>query len=453
MFGRKIGDTSVPSVFANKPDAETTKNLVGVFGNSTKKTTDTVQKSIFSKKPETPTDNKPHSIPGITAEPEKKSLFGVSASNEQKKSIFGGASTAPKANTSAPSAAKSSLFGAKSQEEKPKVVEQPKPLDIKPLETKPVEAKKEEPKAVESKPVETKPVEIKPIETKPVDTKPTEAKTDEPKPSLFGGKASNIFGKSSTEKKEEPKKTGLFGSTNTTTQSGSLFAKKPVDNSEKKEEEKPKIRSLFGNNVPAGTTSTSAEPKKSLFGANTSGGLFSGTKKLFSGPSLFADMNKDVKPEDQKNSFITSGANNEEEKDEDEEKAKEEDKKPKFVAVSKDPYTKIFNRAVEKFRTSKHDKGNGIISIETGETDGKKFVLFNFRNPIGKTLFTGQILPSCKKAKALDKPGKIQAKVMVIEKDMVTGVMKPMGSLISFNRTDDLNEFEKKWDEAKEFLA
>lgn len=122
------------------------------------------------------------------------------------------------------------------------------------------------------------------------------------------------------------------------------------------------------------------------------------------------------------------------------------------MAISKDPYEKIYNRAVERFKTTTHDKGSGHISIETGETNGKKFVLFNFRNPIGKTLFTGQIFGNCKKAKALDKPGKIQTKVILIEKD-ATGKMTPVPALISFQRTDDKNEFDKKWDEAKEFLG
>lgn len=214
------------------------------------------------------------------------------------------------------------------------------------------------------------------------------------------------------------------------------------------------MTSLFGTQKPTGSAEKAQEqPKKGIFGVNTSGGLFGGAKSLFSGPSLFSGVNKFTKPEDEKKTFISSGGDNDKKEDSEEEKQKEDDSKPKFQAISKDPYQKIFNRPVERFKTQAHDKGNGHISIETGETDGKKFVLFNFRNPIGKTLFTGQIFANCKKAKALDKPGKIQAKVMLIEKDSATGKMTPVPALISFLRTDDKNEFDKKWDEAKEFLG
>ena len=171
---------------------------------------------------------------------------------------------------------------------------------------------------------------------------------------------------------------------------------------------------------------------------------------MFKGKSLFSGIKS---ADSNKNSFINSGkAATKKEKEEEKEQEKKEDSKPSFVAISKDPYTKIFNKQVEKFRTKAGDKGNGHLSIETGEKDKKKFVLFNFRNPIGKTLFTGQIVSGCKKTKALDKPGKIQIKVVVLEKDMKTGKLSSMPSLISFNRTDDLKEFDDKWDEAKKFL-
>lgn len=171
---------------------------------------------------------------------------------------------------------------------------------------------------------------------------------------------------------------------------------------------------------------------------------------MFSGPSLFSGVNKFTKAEDQIKTFISSKGDKEEDE---ENKEEEEDTRPSFIAVSKDPYTKIFNRAVERFKTKLGDRGNGHVSIETGDTNGKKFVLFNFRNPIGKTLFTGQLVAACKKTKALDKPGKIQAKVTILEKDPKTGKLTPVPTLISFIRTDDLNEFDKQWDEAKKFLG
>lgn len=205
---------------------------------------------------------------------------------------------------------------------------------------------------------------------------------------------------------------------------------------------------MFGTQKPTGIEGE----KKGLFGVNsTSKGLFGGTKNLFSGPSLFSGVSKFTKAEDQKLTFISSKGEKVEE-DEEEDKEDEDDKRPSFIAVSKDPYVKIFNRSVERFMTKTGDKGNGHLSIETGDTDGKKFVLINFRNPIGKTLFTGQIVAACKKAKALDKPGKIQSKLTVLEKDPKTGSLTPMPLLITFIRTDDLNEFDKQWDEAKKLF-
>lgn len=45
--------------------------------------------------------------------------------------------------------------------------------------------------------------------------------------------------------------------------------------------------------------------------------------------------------------------------------------KETVIAASKDPYTKIYSRNVEKFNALKNDRGKGILSIETGETNGK----------------------------------------------------------------------------------
>ena len=106
----------------------------------------------------------------------------------------------------------------------------------------------------------------------------------------------------------------------------------------------------------------------------------------------------------------------------------------------------------KKYKTNKKDMGNGIISIETGETDNKKFVLFNFRNQIGKTLFTGQIFPKCKKDDTVDKLNKPQLKVVIIEKGD-SNAFKAVPSIITFLRNDDKIEFNQKWDEAKAFLG
>jgi hypothetical protein len=104
---------------------------------------------------------------------------------------------------------------------------------------------------------------------------------------------------------------------------------------------------LFGTQKPTGIEGE----KKGLFGVNsTSKGLFGGTKNLFSGPSLFSGVSKFTKAEDQKLTFISSKGEKVEE-DEEEDKEDEDDKRPSFIAVSKDPYVKIFNRSVERFMT------------------------------------------------------------------------------------------------------
>ena len=212
---------------------------------------------------------------------------------------------------------------------------------------------------------------------------------------------------------------------------------------------------LFGSSPPAAISTSKEEPKAdapktSLFGVKTTGSLFNKSKSLFTGPSLFS---KDAKHEDPKKTFISSGGDlsKEEEKEEDEQEQKKDDK-PAFVPANKDPYTKIFNRAVERFKTTKQDKGNGHLSIETGKTGDNRFVIVNFRNPIGKTLFTGQIVPNCKKGKAMDKPGKIQTKVVLVERNEKENKLSPIPALISFIRSDDKNEFDKKWDEAIGYL-
>lgn len=104
-----------------------------------------------------------------------------------------------------------------------------------------------------------------------------------------------------------------------------LFVKpkiSPKDEEKPKEPEK-KYTSLFGgqkqdqdgdksNPIAVGATSTE-KSASSLFGVSKSGPLFSGTKTLFGGPSLFSKEAKFSKVEDPKHSFISSGSKIEEE--------------------------------------------------------------------------------------------------------------------------------------------
>jgi len=418
LFGSKAPSGPSKSVFVHKPDTEETKNIVNVFSVTTSATKGDAQPKNASKGP-----NIFDQIKSNKSD-QKESVFAVgSKGNKTNVSIF-----APKTSNKEPATSKPtrSLFA-----QKPKEISSQAKSQEKKEEAKKEEAKKEEVKKTTSL------FASKPKETIPV--------TTEKKPSLFASKGVNIFGKSSDDTASAPKKVGLFGNNPVASKTGSLFGNSSKPSAEKKEEnqeQKAKVKSLFGTS----TTKPDTENK-----AKSGTGLFGGTSSLFKGKSLFSGIKS---TESNKNSFINSGkAATKKEKEEEKDQEKKEDTKPSFAAISKDPYTKIFNKQVEKFRTKAGDKGNGHLSVETGEKDGKKFVLFNFRNPIGKTLFTGQIVEACKKHKALDKPGKIQIKVVVIEKDMKTGNLTPMPSLISFNRTDDLKEFNEKWDEAKKFLA
>mmetsp|Transcript_37878 Transcript_37878/g.27887 ORF Transcript_37878/g.27887 Transcript_37878/m.27887 type:complete len:129 (-) Transcript_37878:263-649(-) len=66
--------------------------------------------------------------------------------------------------------------------------------------------------------------------------------------------------------------------------------------------------------------------------------------------------------------------------------------------IQKSPYTKVFNKYVEKFKIAaplaeKKSMGNGYIALETGEINGKLEWICVFRNSIGKTLFSGYLNP------------------------------------------------------------
>jgi len=366
-----------------------------VFGKpneSSKNKPDTITSSPFSKKPEFSNDNNQNIITSIATNKQSGSIFGNSMKpklDEEKKLEDKNKSDnvlfKPQGSSGIFSGNKSSNIFAKISDSKPKAEPEAKPINT---------FNKSQDNT-----------------SKQVENEPKEDKTEAKKIGLFGrnidtSKATTaaLFAKSSDQSKQEdllnqtestksaetkkfPSKP-LFSSGSSTGIFGKKTDQKPADKqtpteekSEDQKDDKPKYKSLFGTKSKQ---ESEEKEKTSLFKANASGPLFGGTKSLFGSSNI-------SKPEDQKQSFIKSGGDNNDKPEEEEEEPKEDDK-PKFKAVSKDPYIKIYNRNVEKFRVAKHDKGNGILSIETGETNGKRFVLFNFRNPIGKTLFTGQIL-------------------------------------------------------------
>lgn len=288
--------------------------------------------------------------------------------------------------------------------------------------------------------------------------KPAEKKVDEPvvnekkeqKESLFGGAPASktLFGGDSTPAESKP----LFGAKPAETKK-SLFFSKPAEKKEEKvEEKKPesekkaglfsKPGSLFGGPTQGSLFSSAG----SLFGKKTEDNkegsdkpnpLFGG-KSLFSGTSTFKSTGGDT------NSFIKS-------KDTSEEEEKEKEV-PTFVAVSKDPTTKLYKENIEKFTLKGGCKGTGFLSIERSNEDiTPKYVRVNFRNGVGKTLFTGTLLESSKAVEVNKKPGKVQSRVTVVITGE-SGKAQVEPCLISFNRGDDRTKFHKEWENAVEFL-
>lgn len=97
--------------------------------------------------------------------------------------------------------------------------------------------------------------------------------------------------------------------------------------------------------------------------------------------------------------------------------------------------------------------GNGNLSIETMDTNGKKVYLLVFRNQIGKTLYSGLLSAlKSKKRRIEEKTYKLQLKIALVSKDPKTGKVIDNHCLINFSRSDDLNQFEKDFDEAVEEL-
>lgn len=237
-----------------------------------------------------------------------------------------------------------------------------------------------------SKPVEEKPAAVAPA------TSPFGKKEDkEPQ------KPSGLFGKKETEEKP---KTGLFGNSpaNPFGNGGGMFGKKPTES--KPEEKDPEPTKEKEDTKPeAATGGTLFSAPGSLFGAKTQGGLFNKSTSLFGksaggigGKSLFSGVTSGE-------GFIKSGQGNDEEK--------AEPDKPTFVEVSKDPHIKLFHKNIEKFQLRTGSKGTGHISIERANDDqDKKFAFLIFRNGVGKTLFSGQILADHKAQEVSNKPSK-----------------------------------------------
>lgn len=197
---------------------------------------------------------------------------------------------------------------------------------------------------------------------------------------------------------------------------------------------------MFGGPTQGSLFSSS----KSLFGKKTDEKKDGAPNPLFGGKSLFSGTSNFKSSGGDTNSFINSKDTNEEE-----EKEKEA---PTFVAVSKDPTTKIYKENIEKFTLKSGCKGTGNLSIEKSN-DGiePKYVHVNFRNGVGKCLFTGKMLDSSKAVEVNKKPGKVQSRITVVVSGD-DGKAKIEPCLVSFHRGDDRTKFHKDWETAIEFL-
>ena len=93
--------------------------------------------------------------------------------------------------------------------------------------------------------------------------------------------------------------------------------------------------------------------------------------------------------------------------------------------------------------------GKGYFSLEEATIKDTKVFIVVFRNLIGKTLYQGTLSAvHSKKRRVEEKAMKLQLKLAVLVKDPKTDKFRPDHIIISFSRTDELKEFEDKFDQA-----
>lgn len=97
--------------------------------------------------------------------------------------------------------------------------------------------------------------------------------------------------------------------------------------------------------------------------------------------------------------------------------------------------------------------GKGHISIEVADINDKKVYIVVFRNLIGKNLYQGTISSKfSKKRRIEEKAMKQQLKLALVTIDQATKKMKVDYLVVSFQRSDDLKQFEKDFEEAVDTL-
>jgi hypothetical protein len=212
---------------------------------------------------------------------------------------------------------------------------------------------------------------------------------------------------------------------------------------------------------------------------NNSKPLFGGQNSLFTGPTLFNQASSKKEDDD-------------EEGDDDGEGAEQEDNEPPAFSADgalipgvtdkpvqlkitsrppeKSPYSKVFHHMVEKFKivpksvatkgkeeskgdqsSEKKSLGKGYLALESAEVNGAKVYLIVFRSLIGKTLFQGTISGTLSKMRRIEEKAiKLQLKLALLVKD--AGKFRTEFVVVSYSRSEDLKEFETKFNEAIEEL-
>ena len=95
--------------------------------------------------------------------------------------------------------------------------------------------------------------------------------------------------------------------------------------------------------------------------------------------------------------------------------------------------------------------GNGHITIEFAEVDGKKVYIVVFRNEIGKTLYQGSLSAQySKKRRVEEKAYKQQLKIALVTKNPETKKLKVDYCIVNFQRKDDQAQFEQDFEKGLE---
>lgn len=102
---------------------------------------------------------------------------------------------------------------------------------------------------------------------------------------------------------------------------------------------------------------------------------------------------------------------------------------------------------------TKRSMGKGHISIEVANINDKKVYICVFRNLIGKNLYQGTVSAQfSKKRRIEEKAMKQQLKLALVTIDPVSKKMKVDHLVVSFQRSDDLKQFETEFEQAVDTL-